>query len=219
MSRDSLGRSSSAHIVIVGASLAGLSAAEALREEGFEGRITVVGDEPWLPYDRPPLSEAVLTGRIRAASTQLPRKRTSSGVDWRLGVPAVALDATEKRVRLADGTALPFDRVLIATGTRARPWHESKGAELDGVFVLRGRGDAEQLHARLAAGPRRVMVIGGGFTGSEVASACRELGLPVTLVERGTVPLAGALGATIAGLAAELACAHGVDLRCGFLAR
>jgi NADPH-dependent 2,4-dienoyl-CoA reductase/sulfur reductase-like enzyme len=215
VSRAGFAESSNARIVIVGASLAGLCAAEVLRDEGFAGRITVVGDEPWLPYDRPPLSKAVLTGRIPAASTTLPRKRSISGVDWRLGVAAVALDPAEKRVHLADGSALPFDRVLIATGTRARPWHEPKQAKLDGVFVLRGREDAERLRARLAAGPRRVLVVGGGFTGSEIASACRELGLQVTLIERGAVPLAGALGATIAGHAADLQRAHGVDLRCG----
>jgi NADPH-dependent 2,4-dienoyl-CoA reductase/sulfur reductase-like enzyme len=208
-------QSSSARIVIVGASLAGLRAAEVLREEGFAGHVTVVGDEPWMPYDRPPLSKAVLTGRISAASTTLPRKRTITGVEWRLGVPAVALDPAEKRVHLANGRALSFDRVLIATGMHARPWHEPKEAELDGVFVLRGRDDAERLRARLAAGPRRVLVVGGGFTGSEIASACRELGLPVTLVERGAVPLGGALGVTIAARPAELQRAHGVDLRCG----
>jgi NADPH-dependent 2,4-dienoyl-CoA reductase/sulfur reductase-like enzyme len=202
-------------VVVVGASLAGLRAAETLREEGFSGHVTVVGDEPWLPYDRPPLSKAVLTGRIRAASTTLPREHTTTGVDWRLGAAATALDSANKRVHLADGSALPFDRVLVATGTRARPWLEPREAKLDGVFTLRGREDAERLRARLVAGPRRVLVIGGGFTGSEVASACREIGLPVTLVERAAAPLSGALGVSIALRAAELQHAHGVDLRCG----
>ncbi|MDC0668412.1 NAD(P)/FAD-dependent oxidoreductase [Nannocystis radixulma] len=202
-------------IVIVGASLAGLRAAETLRAEGFRGSLTIVGDEPHLPYDRPPLSKAVLTGRISAASTALPRRRTIEGVEWRLGVAAVELDSENKRVRLADGSALPYDRVLIATGARARPWAEPSEGQLDGVFVLRGRDDAERLRERLVAGPRRVLVIGGGFTGSEVASACRELGLPVTLLERGAAPLSGALGGVIAGRAAQLQYEHGVDLRCG----
>jgi NADPH-dependent 2,4-dienoyl-CoA reductase/sulfur reductase-like enzyme len=201
-------------IVIVGASLAGLTAAETLREEGFTGRITVVGDEPYLPYDRPPLSKAVLIGRFPPAHAMLPRKLTRTGVDWRLGVRAVALDAAGKRVHLADGQTIPYDRILIATGTRARPWHRPDEAELDGVFLLRGMDDAERLHARLASRPRRVLVIGGGFTGSEIASCCRELGLPVTLVERGSAPLCGALGATIGEHAAALQRAHGVDLRC-----
>lgn len=202
-------------IVIVGASLAGLSAAEALRVEGFAGRITVIGDEPHLPYDRPPLSKAVLTGRIPAAHTMLPRKHTQAGVEWRLGVPAARLDVMGKRVQLADGQTVPYDRVLIATGTRARPWHDADEASLDGVFVLRGLGDAERLRARLASRPRRVLVIGGGFTGSEIASCCRELALPVTLVERAWAPLSGALGATLGERAAALQREHGVDLRCG----
>lgn len=213
MSLGSCGR-----IVIVGASLAGLRAAETLREEGFRGRLTIVGDEPYLPYDRPPLSKAVIAGRISAASTPLPRKHTLEGVEWRLGVAAVGLDLKAKRVHLADGSALEFDRVLIATGTRARPWPEPSEARLDGVFVLRGRDDAERLRARLAAGPRRVLVIGGGFMGSEIASVCRELGVAVTLLERGAAPLIGALGGVIAERAAELQRAHGIDLRCGVTA-
>jgi NADPH-dependent 2,4-dienoyl-CoA reductase/sulfur reductase-like enzyme len=202
-------------VVIVGASLAGLTAAETLREEGFAGRITMVGDEPYLPYDRPPLSKAALIGRFPPAHAILPRKHTRTGVDWKLGVPAAALDVVGKRVHLADGQTVPYDRILIATGTRARPWHRADEAGLDGVFLLRGMDDAERLRARLASGPRRVLVVGGGFTGSEIASCCRELGLPVTLVERGSAPLCGALGATIGEHAAALQLAHDVDLRCG----
>jgi NADPH-dependent 2,4-dienoyl-CoA reductase/sulfur reductase-like enzyme len=205
-------------IVIVGASLAGLRAAETLREEGFRGRLTIVGDEPYLPYDRTPLSKAVITGRISAGSTTLPRRRTIEGVEWRLGVAAVGLDLKAKRVHLADDSALAFHRVLIATGMRARPWPEPSEAQLDGVFVLRGRDDAERLRARLAAGPRRVLVIGGGFMGSEIASACRDIGLAVTLLERAAAPLSGALGGVIARHAAALQHAHGVDLRCGVTA-
>jgi NADPH-dependent 2,4-dienoyl-CoA reductase/sulfur reductase-like enzyme len=215
VSRGPRADSSSGRIVIVGASLAGLSAAETLRQEGFRGRLTMIGDEPYLPYDRPPLSKAVLAGRIPAASTTLPRERTIEGVDWRLGAPAVALNLEVRHVQLADGSAVDFDCVLIATGARARPWCDPAEAGLEGVFVLRGRDDAERLRARLAAGARRVLVIGGGFTGSEIASACRELGLEVTLVERGSAPLVGALGGALAAVAAELQRTHGVDLRCG----
>lgn len=202
------------NVVIVGASLAGLRAAEALRKGGFEGALTVVGDEPYGPYDRPPLSKQVLTGRAGPEATALPQ---APGLDaeWRLGVAAVGLDRAGKRVRLADGGEVGFDRLLIATGTRARPWPNPAEAALDGVFTLRGRDDATRLRAALAAGPRRVLVIGAGFTGSEIASACRGLGLAVTVTERAATPLAGALGATIGAVAARLHRENGVDLRCG----
>jgi NADPH-dependent 2,4-dienoyl-CoA reductase/sulfur reductase-like enzyme len=117
-------------------------------------------------------------------------------------------------VQLADGRRVPFDRLLIATGTRARPWPDKEQAALDGVFTVRTRDDAARLHARLAARPNRVLVIGGGFTGSEVASVCRELGLEVTVTERSATPLAGALGQAAGTFAAYLQRQHGVDLRC-----
>jgi NADPH-dependent 2,4-dienoyl-CoA reductase/sulfur reductase-like enzyme len=204
----------SGRIVIVGASLAGLRAAEALHAEGFRGHLTLIGDEPYLPYDRPPLSKEVLTGWIAAESTQLPRFETLTDVEWRLGVAATGLDLEAKQVRLADGQSIAFDRLLIATGTRARPWPNPAEAELEGVFTLRGRDDARLLQQRLAAQPRRVLVIGGGFTGSEIASVCCELGLPVTVTERGTAPLVGALGGVIAERVARLQREAGVDLRC-----
>jgi NADPH-dependent 2,4-dienoyl-CoA reductase/sulfur reductase-like enzyme len=204
----------SGRIVIVGASLAGLRAAEALRAEGFNGHLTLIGDEPYLPYDRPPLSKAVLTGWIPAEHTLLPRLRTLVDVEWRLGIAATGLDLATKQVRLADGQIVSFDRLLIATGTRARPWPNQTEAGLEGVFTLRGRDDAKLLQQHLAAKPRRVLVIGGGFTGSEIASAARELALPVTLVERGTAPLVGALGGVIAERVAQLQREAGVDRRC-----
>ncbi|MFE4537895.1 NAD(P)/FAD-dependent oxidoreductase [Streptomyces scopuliridis] len=201
-------------IVIVGASLAGLRAAETLRDEGFTGPLTLVGEEPHPPYDRPPLSKQVLLGRTRAADIGLPRRRDVDA-RWKLGVRAGAIDPIEKKVILADGELIPFDRLLIATGTRARPWPDPEEARLDGVLALRTSDDAAQLAERLDAGPRRVLVIGAGFTGSEIASACRERGLEVTVAERGPSPLVGALGGALGAFAAKLQRAHGVDLRCG----
>ncbi|MFJ6214950.1 NAD(P)/FAD-dependent oxidoreductase [Streptomyces sp. NPDC092296] len=201
-------------VVVVGASLAGLRAAETLREEGFTGSITMIGDEPYEPYDRPPLSKQVLLGRASADATALPRHRAIEA-RWRLGVAASGLDLAGKRVLLADGDEVAYDRLLIATGVRARPWPHESEAALDGVFLLRTRDDAARLEQRLSAGPRRVLVIGAGFTGSEIASACRERGLAVTVVERGAAPLVGALGGVVGEAAARLQRAYGVDLRCG----
>ncbi|MGI8332149.1 FAD-dependent oxidoreductase [Actinomadura scrupuli] len=201
-------------IVIVGASLAGLRAAHALRREGFAGSLTVIGDEPHEPYDRIPLSKQALTGWTSAQRTALPR---SGGLDadWRLGQPAIGLDRRHKRVVLADGEQVAFDRLMIATGVRARPWPKADEAALDGLCTVRSRDDATALQQRLAAHPGHVLVIGAGFIGSEVASECCELGLPVTVVDRGPVPLAGALGAAVGRIAAQMQREAGVDLRCG----
>ncbi|MBV1852951.1 FAD-dependent oxidoreductase [Catellatospora tritici] len=199
-------------IVIVGASLAGLRAAEMLRSEGFTGTLTVIGDEPHEPYDRPPLSKQVQTGWITSADTTLPR-RCDIDADWRLGVAATGLDLDRKVVKLADGAEVEFDRVLISTGVRARPWPVAREAALDGVFTLRTREDAAGLRERLLAKPRRVLVIGAGFTGSEMASVCVELGIPVTVAEAGPVPLYGALGGVIGRISAEIMRERGVDLR------
>jgi 3-phenylpropionate/trans-cinnamate dioxygenase ferredoxin reductase subunit len=182
----------SGRVVIVGASLAGLRAAETLREEGFRGKLTIVGDEPYEPYDRPPLSKQVLK-KVPADHTTLPRRRLT-GADWRLVVAAIGLDRAAKQVHLADGEQVRYDLLLIATGVRARPWSSPAEAALDGVFTIRTRDDADRLRERLAAGPRRVLIIGAGFIGSEMASVCRELDLPVTVTERGEAPLVGALG-------------------------
>ncbi|MEV5734680.1 FAD-dependent oxidoreductase [Streptomyces sp. NPDC052292] len=200
-------------IVIVGASLAGLRAAKTLRAEGFTGSLTMIGDEPYEPYDRPPLSKAVLLGKASAHRTELPR-RHETDAEWRLGVAATGLDLTAKRVRLADGDEVEYDRLLIATGVRARPWFREEEARLDGVFLLRTRDDAARLLQRLRSA-RRVFIIGAGFAGCEVASACREMGLAVTLAERAGAPLVGALGGVVGAVAAELQTENGVDLRTG----
>jgi 3-phenylpropionate/trans-cinnamate dioxygenase ferredoxin reductase subunit len=201
-------------IVIVGASLAGLRGAEALRNEGFSGHLTIIGDEPHEPYDRPPLSKQVLKGWVPADHTKLPRLRETDA-EWRLGVAATGLDRAKKLVRLANGDEVPFDRLLIATGVRARQWPNPSEAKLKGVHTLRTSDDAARLQAALAARPRRVLVIGAGFIGSETASICRDLGLDVTVAERAATPLAGALGDVIGAIAAEMQRDAGVDLRTG----
>ncbi|WP_327581369.1 FAD-dependent oxidoreductase [Nonomuraea sp. NBC_00507] len=204
---------SDGRIVIVGASLAGARAAGVLRREGFAGSLTVIGDEPDQPYDRPPLSKQVLTGQVPPDHTMLPRLREVEA-EWLWGTPATGLDVAGKRVRLADGREIGFDRVLLATGTRARSWPNEAEAALEGVHTLRTVADAARLRQALAAGPRRVLILGAGFTGSEIASVCRELDLPVTVVERGPAPLVGALGGVLGDVAAQLHREHGVDLRC-----
>jgi NADPH-dependent 2,4-dienoyl-CoA reductase/sulfur reductase-like enzyme len=201
-------------IVIVGASLTGLRAAEALRAEGFRGHLTIIGDEPGEPYDRPPLSKQVLKGWVGADHTKLPRLRKVDA-HWRLGVAATALDRANQLVRLADGSEVVGDRLLIATGVRSRRWPNPQEAALDGVHVLRTSTDAARLQAALAARPARVLIIGSGFIGSEVASVCRELDLPVTVTERGPAPLSGPLGGVIGVIAAGMQRAAGVDLRTG----
>ncbi|RPE77850.1 MULTISPECIES: FAD-dependent oxidoreductase [unclassified Frondihabitans] len=198
-------------VVVVGASLAGLTAVESLRSGGFSGSITVIGDEPHEPYDRPPLSKQVLLG-IAPSGTQLPRT-ADLRADWILGVAATGLDPRAQIVHLADGGAVSYDRLLIATGTRARPWPNRDEAALNGIHTIRTSDDAEHLRQQLAAGPRRVLVIGAGFTGSEIASVCRSLDIPVTVVDRGPAPLAGALGDTVAGVLGEIQREHGIDLR------
>jgi ferredoxin len=141
-------------VVIVGASLAGGRAAGVLRREGFTGGLTVIGDEPYEPYDRPPLSKQVLAGRVPADHTLLPHL-SEIEAEWLSGAPATGLDLVAKRVTLADGREVPFDRLLIATGARARPWPNAVEATLDGVLAIRTMDEAIRLREHLAAGPRR----------------------------------------------------------------
>lgn len=201
-------------IAIVGASLAGLRAAEALRQRGFEGSLTIIGDEPHEPYDRPPLSKQVLKGWVPADHTKLPRLRRVDA-EWRLGVAAIGLDRINHVVKLANGEDVDYDRLLIATGTRARPWPNPEEGALQGVFTVRTVEDAAALSAALKARPRRVLIVGSGFVGSEIASVCRDLDLPVTVTERGSGPLRGALGGVISEIAASMMRDAGVDLRIG----
>ncbi|MFT4305381.1 MAG: FAD-dependent oxidoreductase [Microbacterium sp.] len=202
------------HVVIVGASLAGLRAAETVRSAGFTGRLTVIGDEPYRPYDRPPLSKQVLTGAAGTATTTLPQA-PDLDVDWRLGDGAASLNTDDRVVVLGGGDRVPYTRLLIATGRRSRPWPNAAEAALDGVFLLRTADDATRLRAALDAHPKRVLVIGGGFTGGEVASSCSTLGIPVTVADRGSVPMVKVFGPMIGEMMADVHREHGVDLRTG----
>jgi NADPH-dependent 2,4-dienoyl-CoA reductase/sulfur reductase-like enzyme len=199
------------HVVVVGASLAGLRAAEALRSDGHAGTITIVGAEAHAPYDRPPLSKRVLTGRVKADDVAL---AVDAGLDvaWRLGQPARSVDPARHVVVLADGEELAFDGLVLATGAHARALPHL-GA-LAGIHLLRTLDDALALRAALELGPR-LLVIGAGFIGLEVAASCRELGLDVTVIEAAPVPLIAAVGPSVGAVVAALHREHGVDLRLG----
>ncbi|MGY1782953.1 NAD(P)/FAD-dependent oxidoreductase [Geodermatophilus sp. SYSU D01036] len=200
-------------VAVVGASLAGLSAARALRDQGYEGRVVVVGDEPHAPYDRPPLSKEFLAGAASLEDVALGTP-DDEGLDleWRLGTRAVGLDRAGRSVLLDDGGEVRADGVVLATGARAR---RLRGSErLAGVHVLRSLDDAIALREDLAAGGRLV-VIGAGFIGAEVASTARTLGLEVTVVEALPVPLAGPLGAEMGAVCAGLHADHGTRLLAG----
>ncbi len=201
-------------VVVVGASLGGLRSAQALRRQGFEGRLILVGEESERPYDRPPLSKEVLAGKWDAERTPLIRSDDDEpeGVDWELGRRATALDADARRVRLDDGRELGFDGLVIATGARPRTLPGLEGRP--GVHVLRTLEDCLALRSALDASPR-VAVIGAGFIGAEVAATCRGRGLDVAMVEALPVPLERALGATMGELVAQVHRDHGVELRTG----
>jgi NADPH-dependent 2,4-dienoyl-CoA reductase/sulfur reductase-like enzyme len=205
------GLDAASRIAIVGASLAGLRAAEELRLQGYRGTVTIIGDEPFEPYDRPPISKSMLTGDRPISVPYLPRT-DELDIDWMLGSAAVELDPVGRTIRLADDREVNFDRALIATGRRARPWADPTETDLDGVVVLRTLEDGATLRDRLLQRPRRVVIIGAGFIGSEVASSCRELGLAVSVIARGSTPLDGALGASVGAWATELYRRAGVDL-------
>lgn len=201
-------------VVVVGAGLAGLRGAEAIRQAGFAGDLTIVGAERHRPYDRPPLSKYVLTGEVDAEATALPNL-VPLDATWRLGTAASALDRASRVVTLANGDQVPYDRLLIASGTRARAWPNPEEGRLRGVHTLRDRDDAAHLRQALTAGPKSVLIIGGGFIGCEVASSCRALDLAVTLVEPGPAPLARVLGQHLGTVVAALHEARGVDIRSG----
>lgn len=202
------------HLVVVGASLAGLRAVEAARTSGWHGDITLVGAEPHLPYDRPPLSKAFLAADKPASfapfrtDTEL---ASDLGVRLRLGQPATGLDTQQRRVLLG-ADSVTYDALVIATGARPRPLAGCEG--ISGVHPLRSFDDALAVRSALDAGARTV-VIGAGFIGSEIASAARKRGLPVTIVEQLPVPLTRSLGPEPGDVCADLHRAAGTGLRLG----
>jgi 3-phenylpropionate/trans-cinnamate dioxygenase ferredoxin reductase subunit len=201
------------HIVIVGASLAGMHAAQALRRHGFDGRVTVVDADPHTPYDKPPLSKQVLAGEWERDRLVLAPAREDLGLDYRLGVEATSLDPGSRSVVLADGERLTYDGLVLAVGAAARRLPAAEG--LAGTHVLRSLDDCLALRADLDANPRRVVVIGAGFVGAEVASTCRERGLEVSMVDILEAPMERALGLEVGGVFADLHRDHGVDVRLG----
>jgi 3-phenylpropionate/trans-cinnamate dioxygenase ferredoxin reductase component len=197
-------------LVVVGASLAGLRAVQAARKAGFDGDLVIVGDEHELPYTRPPLSKELLAGEHSIDRVRLPCDTLDA--EWRLGVSAARLDRQRRRVVLSDGEEVAYDRLIVATGSRARRWRGA-GAELAGVHVLRNIQDALALRAAFDHRPR-VAIVGAGFIGCEVAQTARKAGLDVTLIDIAATPMLP-LGAELGNWCAELHRGHGVDLRLG----
>jgi 3-phenylpropionate/trans-cinnamate dioxygenase ferredoxin reductase subunit len=204
--------------VIIGAALAGAKAAEALRAEGFDGRIVLIGSEDELPYERPPLSKEYLRGEVPRAKARVhdPSFYTSNDIELRVGVTVGEIDLPAREVQLAGpgGERIGYDRLLLATGAEPRRV-QVPGAELDGVHYLRDLDDADAIAARLQRGSGRMVVIGAGWIGSEVAASARQKGLDVAMVEMADVPLERVLGRAIGEIYASIHRDHGVELHTG----
>lgn len=200
-------------IAIVGASLAGLRTAEFVRRAGFEGSLTLIGDEPHLPYDRPPLSKQVLRGEWGLDKIALRRKSYEAlSLDLRLGRAAVALDPVARSLQLDDGDAIAFDRLVVATGGSVRRLPGQP--DLEGVFTLRTLDDAVAIRDAMQTASR-VVVIGAGFIGAEVAASARELGRSVVMVESLAAPLARSLGSRLGEALQAVHERRGVEVHCG----
>jgi 3-phenylpropionate/trans-cinnamate dioxygenase ferredoxin reductase subunit len=195
-------------IVVLGAGLAGGSAAMALREEGFDGDLAVVGAESWPPYHRPPLSKGYLRGEERFEDQFVLSAR--NGLDLRLGTRAVRVDPSARFVELEGGERLPYDRLLVTTGGRNRR-PPIPGFALPGVLQLRTVEEADRIRTAAGLG-RRAVVVGMGFIGSEVTASLRQLGVQVTAIEHSRTPLASVLGETIGDVLAQIHREHGVEL-------
>lgn len=201
-------------VVIVGASLAGVNAVDGLRDAGFDGQILLVGEEALAPYDRPPLSKAALAGKggeafpVPLRSTEWYQEREVEGL---FGRAAVGVDPVERAVEIGGEGRVGYDGLVIATGSRPR--RLQAGGEAPTVAVLRTAGDCVRIAERLASA-RRLVVVGAGFVGLEVAATAREMGLDVTVVEWAPVPLGRAFGDEVGGWFAEHHARHGVRIHC-----
>ncbi|HET9184889.1 MAG TPA: FAD-dependent oxidoreductase [Solirubrobacterales bacterium] len=201
--------------IIAGGGLAGAKAAETLREEGFEGRVLLVGEESERPYERPPLSKEYLRGEsgreelyVHAASLY-----EEQGIELRLGEAATSLEADARELELSGGERIAFDRLLLATGAEPRKL-PVPGADLDGVHYLRSVESSDAIRERLEKGGR-VVVIGGGWIGSEAAASARQHGLEVTLIEPAGALLERVLGSELGAVYGQVHEEHGVELALG----
>jgi 3-phenylpropionate/trans-cinnamate dioxygenase ferredoxin reductase subunit len=207
--------SSERTFVIVGASLAGAKAAEALRHEGFDGRVVLVGEEAERPYERPPLSKGYLRGEAGREKVYVHDEGfyADQGIELRTSARVVAIEPAARQVVLEDGGPLPYDRLLLATGAVPRRL-SIPGWDLPGVHALRTLDDSESLRQAITP-TSRVVVVGAGWIGSEVAASARQMGAEVVLIERGNLPLERVLGAEIGAVYRDLHTDHGVELRAG----
>jgi NADPH-dependent 2,4-dienoyl-CoA reductase/sulfur reductase-like enzyme len=204
---------SSQHVVVVGGGLVAATLTRELRRLGHAGPVTVVSDESHPPYDRPPLSKQVLAGTVSLEETHLlkPAEIDELDVTLRLGAAATGLDSTARVVVLADGDRLPYDRLVVATGSRAR--RLPAVPELPGVHYLRSLADAAAIAGALPS-VSRLVVIGAGFIGLEVAAVARSRGIDVTVVETAARPLTRVLGSEAGSVVTDLHEARGVVVRC-----
>jgi NADPH-dependent 2,4-dienoyl-CoA reductase/sulfur reductase-like enzyme len=202
------------HIAIIGASLAGVSAVEGLRERGYEDEITLIDSEPHLPYDKPPLSKAALAGDVGYDRTPLRPEAwyTDQNVSLRLASRVVGVDGSGKSLAFEDGGDLRFDGLVIASGSTARPL-PVPCTERQRIHVLRSLDDSKRLQDALVPG-RHLAIVGGGFIGLEVASTARRLGLDVTVVETAQAPLSRVFGSEVGSWFRRMHERSGIEIRC-----